>query len=224
MRRLRRSSIPSPIVVVLVAGSIAGMAGLAVASTAGPGVIRACAQKKTGALRLASRCRHGERAVSWSQTGPAGATGATGATGAAGATGSTGATGPVTDVLPSGKTERGWFLADKDAEAGEIMSTSITFNFELPSAPAVNYVNISGPPTANCPGSMAKPQAAPGNLCLYLNLHNNVEIGGFYPDGIDAISSNEKDNTADPFGAQIYGRALAKARAEYNGTFAVTAP
>ena len=153
-----------------------------------------------------------------------GAKGATGLSGANGGPGPQGNPGPTTDVLPSGKTERGWFLADTNAAKSELLGTSITFNFALPSAPAVSYVDIKGPATAACPGSLASPQAAPGKLCLYLGLRLNVDTTGSYVFGIDAISSNEEDSTADPFGAQIYGRALAEGRAEYHGTYAVTAP
>jgi hypothetical protein len=90
---------------VALAALLAASGGFAVAaatSTKYVRVIRACSKNKTGTLRLAAKCRHGERSVTWNQTGPeapsglpgfrgaAGATGATGATGAAGATGVTG--------------------------------------------------------------------------------------------------------------------------------------
>jgi hypothetical protein len=55
--------------------------------------IRACAAKRTGALRILpkkGRCTRAERAVSWSQRGPSGAAGAPGAPGAAGGTGAAG--------------------------------------------------------------------------------------------------------------------------------------
>jgi hypothetical protein len=224
--------VPSPAVAVAFAALLAACGGVAVAATSSSPVIRACANKRTGALRLANRCRRSERRVSWNQTGPQGtagvrgargATGATGAAGAAGTAGAQGNPGPTTDVLPSGKTERGWFLADTNAAKGEFLGTSITFNFALPSAPEVSYVDIKGAPTANCPGSLSNPQAAPGKLCLYVGLRTNVDNTAPYTFGIDAISSNEEDNTADPFGAQIYGKAVAEGRAEYHGTYAVTA-
>src|SRR5437588_2921301 len=46
--------------------------------------MRACANKRTGALGLARRCRRGERALSWNKEGRPGPTGATGAIGAQG--------------------------------------------------------------------------------------------------------------------------------------------
>ena len=64
--------------------------------------VLACANKKTGALRLAyKKCTSREKAVSWNQ---AGSTGATGATGPAGATGPTGAPGPTGPAGPTGAT------------------------------------------------------------------------------------------------------------------------
>ncbi len=74
--------------------------GLALASST-PGVIRACANKHTGVLRLAHKCKKHERAVSWSVQGPPGARGQTGATGTAGAAGGTGAPGAQGNPGPS---------------------------------------------------------------------------------------------------------------------------
>ena len=226
MRHRLSSFMPSPAMAIAFAALLAACTGLAVAAGSSGQVIHACANKKTGALRIAntSKCRHGELPVRWNLTGPKGLRGPAGATGATGAIGPQGNPGTTSDVLPSGKTERGWFLADRIAAEGEILGTSITFNLQLPSAPAVAYVDIKGAPTANCPGSLSNPQAAPGKLCLYVNYRTNVEPAGVYTFGIDAISSNEEDNTADPFGAQIYGKAILKGRAVYNGTYAVTAP
>jgi hypothetical protein len=83
--------------------------GGAVALAASPGgpAIRACANKKTGALRLATRCKRSERRVSWNQAGPAGERGPrgfTGAKGGAGATGGAGGTGPQGPAGPGATT------------------------------------------------------------------------------------------------------------------------
>lgn len=79
--------------VVAAVGALVGAGGLAFAASSG-GVIRACANKKSGALRVASTCkRKQERAVSWNVRGPAGPAGPAGVAGVAGATGATGATG-----------------------------------------------------------------------------------------------------------------------------------
>jgi hypothetical protein len=94
MRRSVSFLIPSPAMGVALAAALAATAGLAVAASSSSGVIRACANKKTGALRIARKCRHGERSVSWSKAGPAGRPGPAGATGATGAAGAAGAAGP----------------------------------------------------------------------------------------------------------------------------------
>jgi Collagen triple helix repeat (20 copies) len=76
----------------------AGGAAWAAAGTGG--TIHACYKKRGGALRVASRCKRGEKALSWNRVGAAGARGPTGARGPAGRRGpggrlgATGATGP----------------------------------------------------------------------------------------------------------------------------------
>jgi Collagen triple helix repeat (20 copies) len=93
MRRRMSFLIPSPAVAVALVALVAASAGLATAATSTAPLIRACANKRTGALRLSSRCHRNERHVSWDQLGPAGVKGSRGATGARGATGSPGAPG-----------------------------------------------------------------------------------------------------------------------------------
>jgi hypothetical protein len=56
--------------------------------------IHACANKKTGALRIAAKCKKTERVVTWSVVGPQGLQGAQGAQGSPGAQGSQGVQGP----------------------------------------------------------------------------------------------------------------------------------
>jgi len=97
MRRKLSFPMPSPAMAVAFAALLATCSGLAVAASPKSPVIRACANKKTGALRLAGSCRRSERSVSWNQTGTPGAGGAAGpvgATGQAGASGGPGLTGP----------------------------------------------------------------------------------------------------------------------------------
>jgi hypothetical protein len=67
--------------------------GLALAATPSSPVIKACANKRTGAVRIARRCHRGERFVSWNVQGPQGNRGFSGSKGIKGATGTTGATG-----------------------------------------------------------------------------------------------------------------------------------
>jgi hypothetical protein len=76
--------------------------GIALAASSGSPVIRACANKKSGALRLATRCKRSERGVSWNLIGPGGERGPRGFTGVKGPTGASGATGGAGPQGPSG--------------------------------------------------------------------------------------------------------------------------
>lgn len=69
--------------------------------------IKACANKKTGALRQSAKCTSAERSVSWAVQGPRGATGPQGLQGIQGMTGNTGpagAQGPQGTQGPAGPT------------------------------------------------------------------------------------------------------------------------
>jgi len=95
MRRIPSSLLPSPAIVMACTVLLAVSGGLAVAATTASGpVIGACANKTTGILRLAGKCRRGERAIRWNQTGPQGPSGLAGPTGATGGVGGVGQTGP----------------------------------------------------------------------------------------------------------------------------------
>jgi hypothetical protein len=77
-------------VVAIVAVAAGG--GWALAASSG-GVIKACAAKKGGALRVAKKCKHGERKLSWNIQGPQGPPGPQGPAGTSGASGTSGANG-----------------------------------------------------------------------------------------------------------------------------------
>ena len=84
----------SPTLALAILALLAIFAGLAVAATSTSStVIRACANKRTGALRVSSRCHRNERPLSWNHDGPAGARGPRGLSGLRGATGATGSKG-----------------------------------------------------------------------------------------------------------------------------------
>jgi hypothetical protein len=104
MRRRR----PTPTMLVALGALVLALGGTAVAVNplSEARQIRACASKKTGALRLAKSCRRSERPVSWNQAGPRGATGAPGATGAAGAAGPSGTGGTAGPQGPQGPGAR----------------------------------------------------------------------------------------------------------------------
>ncbi|MEA2211259.1 MAG: hypothetical protein QOF83_1207 [Solirubrobacteraceae bacterium] len=164
-RRRGRPFVGYLAVAAVVALSTTG--GWAIASSGG-GSIHACANKHTGALRLAGRCTKRERAVSWNAVGPRGPGGPQGLPGAPGQTRNTGPAGPYTTTLPSGQTERGVFAAESDdlGNSGAHTDAPISFPVALASAPSVQVV--PGAPTTQCPGSTSAPTATAGYLCIYV--------------------------------------------------------
>jgi hypothetical protein len=80
--RVSKSVVTSVVLTAIVCTSVS----VAIAGSSGH-AIHACASKKGGALRIAKKCRHSERALTWSQTGPAGARGPQGAKGPGGSNG-----------------------------------------------------------------------------------------------------------------------------------------
>lgn len=139
--------------------------------------------------------------------GPMGPTGATGATGAAGV----GTTGPqgepgetgFTETLPAGKTETGvWSVGNATAEGS--LFAPISFTIPLSASPAVHYNEAE---TAECPGTAGEPEAARGQLCVYLT--GGEKISFFSP------LSTGKTGVVLLFGAEVEGGGF--------GTWAVTA-
>jgi hypothetical protein len=111
MGRHYRISAPLKLGAVAVTSAVITAVAIAGFTRAAPdnNSLQACANKKTGALRLSSngRCTNAENSVTWNITGPKGDTGANGETGAkgdAGAQGPTGATGPQGATGPKGDT------------------------------------------------------------------------------------------------------------------------
>ncbi len=100
MRRVLARLVPSPALGVALVALLLLCGSFAYASTAGESLIRACANRKTGILRIANRCKRNEKRVTWNSIGPTGHTGlrglpgARGFSGPQGPTGATGATGP----------------------------------------------------------------------------------------------------------------------------------
>ena len=96
-------------ITIAVIAFLIGSATIVVATgIPGPdGRIQGCYNQQNGNLRVvssASECRNSEIAISWNQTGPAGASGATGPAGPSGATGPAGPSGATGPAGPSGAT------------------------------------------------------------------------------------------------------------------------
>jgi hypothetical protein len=121
-----------------------------------------------------------------------------------------------TRPLESGQTLRGVFDVGSTAAAADATTRGpVSFQFPLLNAPTVTVLSKTGETTASCAGlggGNQTPQAAPGNLCVYVTESTNLDIPAL------AV----ENNTRLGFGL------LAKAKAEgpyyAYGVWAVTAP
>ena len=96
MPRVTYANVAATVCLLTVAGAVTASAFGAFDRAATTKTITACAQKKgpsKGLLRLSSKCKKGEKKVTWNVKGQPGAAGLPGAPGQAGATGQTGAPG-----------------------------------------------------------------------------------------------------------------------------------
>src|SRR5262249_50250951 len=155
--------------------------------------------------------------------GPQGATGATGATvatGATGAPGAQGAAGPLIGTLPPGATLRGAFGGGSNVPTGSASAVEASFSyaFQLATSPTVNRIQVGGPSTAACPGSVLNPQAAAGNLCLYLAFAN-----GASPTGLSSYGDNGGADYKFGGVAYMFPNCTVPCHTEFSGTWAVTA-
>jgi hypothetical protein len=94
--------------------------------------------------------------------------------------------GPLVGNLRSGQTLRGVVYASGSDESGggkTIASTAVSFQFPLANPPALNVIDPNTATTAACPGitggSGQSPQAAAGNLCVYVTGKENASTPTF---------------------------------------------
>jgi hypothetical protein len=117
-------------------------------------------------------------------------------------------------TLASGQTMRGVYGGNIQASAGNpFIGGSFSFPFPLasaPSAPTSNFIPAGGASTTNCPGTVANPTAAPGNLCVYESVNVNSTFAAFA--------------VANTIGAVLDLQVTATGFAWSYGTWAVTAP
>jgi hypothetical protein len=155
--------------------------------------------------------------------GDAGPKGDQGVKGDKGDTGAQGDPGPFLETLPAGKTLKGdYHLGLTATAANQYTMAAITFQVPLATAPTFNLISQGGPATANCPGSVANPQAAPGFLCLYEGASQNKGIG-LQPQACSSAGGCGGPNAADKFGVGLQVSSGAAGFAYSSGTWAVTA-
>jgi hypothetical protein len=100
-------------------------------------------------------------------------------------------------------------------------SQGIAFGRTLPSAPqapAANIIPIGGAPTANCPGNVTNPQAAPGHMCVYERQRINVASLQVFNAGTGIVGNPNNS------GASLYVRSTAAGNVYSYGRWAVTIP
>lgn len=163
VRRLPR---PTHATVIAYVALFVALGGGAYAATSNSSTrIHACYSLSTGTLRLSlsGRCRHRQRAVSWSQEGP------TGPAGPQGAQGSQGAQGPQGTQGPTGIVDTSNFYTQKESDArylavGGTAANSSELAGQLPGAFAQS--SLLGNPSPMSSGASGDPYCILGEIKL----------------------------------------------------------
>jgi len=120
---------------------------------------------------------------------------------------------PLRATLSSGETLRGTYdLRGTEAQ----LEQAVTFQVALQSTTAAHFPASADP--TDCPGTVAEPQARPGNFCVYDRLTVNASpSGAFAPE-------TAENGRAGRFGAVIVLDNAGDKEARSYGSWAITAP
>jgi hypothetical protein len=134
--------------------------------------------------------------------------------------GEEGPAGPTETTLPPGKTETGVWGA-RGPEGLSSLLVFISFPLRLPSEPTFHFIECSFTctPTPECPSTLVKePEAAPGQLCVYMTegLNVNVEVP---PSTVGQINPDPRSGKGMRFPSKEE-----ESGETVLGTYAVTAP
>jgi hypothetical protein len=152
--------------------------------------------------------------------GPAGAPGDPGPRGEMGEPGPAGEPGTFTGGdLPSGVTMRGAFRAGGNGPAAAIAQNAVSFAFPLSADPIPHFIAEDAVAPAECPGTVAQPEAAPGHLCLYEQFGSSA-IGTSQSINNPVTNSS---NSASKFGFAFSIQTSVQGNFSSVGTWAVTA-
>jgi hypothetical protein len=187
-------------------------------------------------------------------TGPAGATGPVGAQGVAGTDGSDGEAGkegapgkngragpegpqgsPWTagGTLPAEKTETGSWAVASGKENGVYLSEHFAvpapISFPIPlqqplEGSAVHFVKYEESGGSACPGSVEKPEAAPGDLCVYESFSKGIEEFDIFNMTLHHTPFGTGAPGASADGAAVLPVKSGEESIEAFGAWAVTAP
>jgi hypothetical protein len=198
-----------PTVIGTAAVTLAMVGGVSAATAATHASIKACANKRTGELRLAKSCHHDEKRVTWAAQGPRGAKGARGPAG------------PTTDISPPKLTQRGLFNMQGYVQGGSELTADISYPLELSTAPIVD--EITDLSDAHCSGNATSPAAAPGYLCIYvLSSLNTTPLSDQGPIFVQQPTGLHEGSAT--FGAMLTVGGASTAETAMIGSWAVTAP
>lgn len=97
---------------------------------------------------------------------------------------------------------------------GDWLGDNITFGVTLSAAPTTHYLIDDAAPTADCPGTAAAPDAAPGHLCLYEE--QDINVGSRI-----IFNAATGGSGASVFGASMYVESAAAGDVFVYGSWAV---
>ena len=137
--------------------------------------------------------------------GPKGETGGPGTPGTNGKNGTNGTTG-FTEVLPHAKTETGTWIASDRAPGDMIAAVSFAIPLTAPIEESNEYFVTPGEAgiesATECPGTAEKPEAEPGDICLYATEQNAAKFlsfGASWDSGLTVVfESTEEASGATP--------------------------
>jgi len=149
-------------------------------------------------------------------------------------------------TLPPGATETGAFASPVNDGSIENNQYNVVFTFAIPLASELEFKGDSdenqvhlineageevkeeggnptgfGPPSSACPGSVDAPEAASGNLCIYVGEENNLSINSQIASQFISKPSSSADFGAGTTGA-VWRLIASGASLRVRGSYAVT--
>ena len=124
---------------------------------------------------------------------------------------------PLPAVLPRHQSLSGLYAVEG---TGHVNESAVSFLIPLSRAPVAVFVPPGAPPPPECPGSVARPKAMPGDLCVYA-----FDLSaGTTPQVFDPLAAGSLANRLG-FGMALYQPSGNVGTYVYSsGTWAVTAP
>ncbi len=170
---------------------LVGGGGVAFAVTTG--TINACADRNTGALRVASECRTTEHALSWNQQGPAGPQGPKGVQGELGPQGLQGPPGPQGMPGPAASSNWAVVAADGSLQAGAGISMVTRWapgryfvDFDEPVDQCAVIATSSG--TGNPPSPVGTSRSTVGGSRVGVDVTTNGHLYGYADSAFSVVA------------------------------------